>query len=91
LGGDGPDKLADFVRKSRGDSEDFQFVNSMGASAKLDEKAIELAESQEMRIQNRFSRAPDQTMIQDYDYFDGPDSTDKNQNRNLEMTRSKSI
>ena len=32
--GEGPDKLDDFMRKSRGNSEDFQFVNSMGLSAK---------------------------------------------------------
>ena len=57
--GEGPDKLADFIRKSRGNSEDFQFVNSMGLSAKLDDMAIEIAEEQEMKIQNRFSRAPD--------------------------------
>ena len=57
--GEGPDKLADFIRKSRGNSEDFQFVNSMGLSAKLDGIAIEIAEKQEMKIQNRFSRAPD--------------------------------
>ena len=42
--GEGPDKLADFIRKSRGNSEDFQFVNSMGLSAKLDGIAIEIAE-----------------------------------------------
>ncbi len=41
---EGPDKLADLIRKSRGNSEDFQFVNSMGLSAKLDDKAIEIAE-----------------------------------------------
>ncbi len=57
--GEGPDKLAEFIRKSRGNSEDFQFVNSMGLSAKLDDMAIEIAEEQEMKIQNRFSRAPD--------------------------------
>ncbi len=57
--GEGTDKLADFIRKSRGNSEDFQFVNSMGISAKLDDMAIEIAEEQEIKIQNRFSRSPD--------------------------------
>ena len=58
----GHDSL-EFSRKSRGDSEDFQFVNSMGLSAKQKEEEIYEVEQKELKIQNRFSKAPEETII----------------------------
>ena len=52
------------------DSDEFQFVNSMGLSAKQKEEEVQQAEKQELKIQNRFSKAPEETIIQDHDFFD---------------------
>ena len=52
------------------DADEFQFVNSMGLSAKQKEEEVQQAEKQELKIQNRFSKAPEETIIQDHDFFD---------------------